>query len=80
MIKLTGYKLVCITQKATSADIIDTVCTLHTDFLGCTKLSLKDLLRSGDSPWNKRLLLEEVSNGEIELAIELELKKSGLLL
>ena len=53
----------------------------HTpDFLGSIKLAIKQLLRDGDSPWTKRLLLEDVSNGEIELKIELELNKSDLLL
>ena len=50
------------------------------DFLGCAKLTLKDLFRDGDSPWTKRLLLEDVKNGEIELKIELNLNKSDLLL
>ena len=50
------------------------------DFLGSTKVTLKDLLSSGDSPWTKRLLLEDVKKGEIELRIELELNKSDLLL
>ena len=50
------------------------------DFLGSTKVTLKDLLNSGDSPWTKRLLLEDVKKGEIELRIELELNKSDLLL
>lgn len=50
------------------------------DFLGSTKLTLKDLLSSGDSPWTKRLLLEDVKKGEIELRFELELNKSDLLL
>ena len=50
------------------------------DFLGCAKLSLKGLFRDGDSPWTKRLLLEDVKNGEIELKIELILNKSDLLL
>jgi len=50
------------------------------DFLGCTKLALKDLLSGGDCPWTKRLLLEDVKKGEIELKIELELNKSDLLL
>jgi len=50
------------------------------DFLGSTRLALKDLLSSGDCPWTKRLLLEDVKKGEIELKIELELNKSDLLL
>lgn len=50
------------------------------DFLGSAKLSVKDLFRDGDSPWTKRLLLEDVKNGEIELKIELILNKSDLLL
>ena len=53
---------------------------LALDFLGSTKLTLKDLLSSGDSPWTKRLLLEDVKKGEIELRFELELNKSDLLL
>ncbi len=52
----------------------------HTDFLGTTKLLLKDLFGGGDSPWVKRLLLEDVAKGEIELKIDLELKASDLLL
>lgn len=54
--------------------------SLLLDFLGTTKLALKDLLRDGDCPWTKRMLLEDVSNGEIELKIELQLNKSDLLL
>ena len=56
-------------------------CSSHSlDFLGSTKVTLKDLLSSGDSPWTKRLLLEDVKKGEIELRFELELNKSDLLL
>ena len=52
----------------------------HSDFLGCAKLTLKDLLKDGDSPWTKRLLLEDVASGEIELKIDLTINKKNLLL
>ena len=51
-----------------------------TDFLGCCRVALKDLLQEGDSPWQKQLLLEDVQKGELELVIELTLNKSDLLL
>ena len=54
--------------------------SLPPDFLGEAKLSIRDLLRDGDSPWTKRLLLEGVPNGEIELRIALELNEKDLLL
>ena len=50
------------------------------DFLGCGRLSVKDLLRDGDSPWEKTVLLENVASGEIVLNITLTLSKSALLL
>ena len=50
------------------------------DFLGCCRVALKDLLKEGDSPWQKQLLLEDVQKGELELIIELTLNKSDLLL
>ena len=52
----------------------------YSDFLGCAKLTLKDLLKDGDSPWTKRLLLEDVASGEIELKIDLTINKKNLLL
>ena len=52
----------------------------HTDFLGSARLTLKDLLRDGDSPWSKRMLLVDVANGEIELKIDLKMNKKNLLL
>ena len=54
--------------------------TLFSDFLGCGRIALKDLLKEGDSPWHKQLLLEDVSCGEVELILELTLNKSDLLL
>ena len=53
---------------------------LFADFLGCAKLTLKDLLKDGDSPWTKRQLLEDVASGEIELKIDLTINKKNLLL
>lgn len=52
----------------------------NSDFLGCGRLALKDLLQEGDSPWTKQVLLEDVQSGEIELILELTLNKSDLLL
>ena len=52
----------------------------HADFLGCARLTLKELFKDGDSPWTKRLLLEDVASGEIELKIELTINKKNLLL
>ena len=53
---------------------------IFSDFLGCGRVSLKDLLRVKDSPWEKTVLLENVSSGEITLKIALTLNKSNLLL
>lgn len=50
------------------------------DFLGCGRIALKDLLQEGDSPWAKQVLLEDVQSGEIDLILELTLNKSDLLL
>jgi hypothetical protein len=41
------------------------------DFLGCAKLPLSKLLADGPGPWKKRILLEDVPKGEIELEINL---------
>lgn len=41
------------------------------DFLGCAKVSLKELREEfgGNGPWIKRFLLEDVPKGELELRI-----------
>ena len=41
------------------------------DFLGCAKVSLKELRQEANSngPWTKQLLLEDVPKGELELRI-----------
>ena len=39
------------------------------DFLGSAKLNLKQLREEGVGPWNKRVLLEDVPKGELELKI-----------
>lgn len=44
------------------------------DFLGCARISIPDLLKEEPhGPWTKRLLLEDVSKGEIELRLALKL-------
>jgi len=43
-------------------------------------VALRDLLRDKDSPWEKVVLLENVSSGEIALKIALTLNESNLLL
>ena len=43
--------------------------SIYPDFLGCAKLSLKELREEGPGPWKKRLLLEDVAKGELELKI-----------
>lgn len=53
---------------------------MFSDFLGCGCVSLKDLLRDKDSPWEKTMLLENVASGEVSLKIALTLNKSNLLL
>lgn len=50
------------------------------DFLGTGLVSLKDLLRDKDSPWEKTVLLENAASGEIYLKISLTINKSDLLL
>ena len=57
-----------------------TILVFYPDFLGCGRVSLKDLLSIKDSPWEKTVLLENVNSGEISLKIELTLKSSNLLL
>ena len=46
---------------------------LAADFLGCGRVVLKELLKEGDSPWKKQVLLEDVSSGEVDLVLELTL-------
>jgi hypothetical protein len=49
------------------------------DFLGCAKLTLKELLEElgGSGPWTKHLLLEDVPKGELELRITYKPIASG---
>ena len=62
----------CIHMYIRTSDLID--------FLGSGRVSLKDLLRDKDSPWEKTVLLENATSGEIYLKISLTINKSDLLL
>lgn len=48
-----------------------TLINAPSDFLGCAKLSLKELRdESGtDGPWTRQILLEDVPKGELELRL-----------
>jgi hypothetical protein len=46
------------------------------DFLGRTEVPLASLLKEGKGPWEKRLLLHEVSTGELLVRLELQLYKT----
>ena len=41
------------------------------DFLGCAKVNLKQLREEGAGPWIKRVLLEDVAKGEVEIRLSL---------
>ncbi|XP_028409524.1 intersectin-1-like isoform X2 [Dendronephthya gigantea] len=47
------------------------------DFLGRTEVPVASLLKDGKGPWEKRLLLHEVTTGELLVRLELQLYKSG---
>lgn len=57
-------------------DVSTGIYHISTDFLGCARISLPDLLKENShGPWNKRLLLEDVKQGEIELRLSLKLNR-----
>ena len=51
-------------------------CCSCPDFLGCARVSLPELMKDKPrGPWTKRLLLEDVTKGEIELRLALKLNR-----
>ena len=50
------------------------------DFLGCAKLSLKQLRDEGgnNGPWTKSLLLEDVPKGELALRVTYQLMRRNI--
>jgi hypothetical protein len=61
--------------RGASAIPFNTRCFIS-DFLGRTEVPLASLLKEGKGPWEKRLLLHEVSTGELLVRLELQLYKT----
>ena len=61
----------CVVLSQHSTAILSLSFVSSLDFLGCAKLPLSKLLSDGPGPWKKRILLEDVPKGEVEMEIEL---------